>query len=673
MRFLFEIGLEELPARYVDEAEKSFKQQFINVLADYRIKYDDIKTYNSPRRIAVYIDGLKEKQEDLNVKKIGPSVEISYKDGELTKAGLGFIKSANANIEDIRIIENEKGKYISIEKHEIGLFTKDILDNILDEIIRSIEFEKSMKWNTRSFRFARPIKWIVAMLDNQILDFTFEGIKASNKTRGLRFFTPDNIIIEDITKYEEILSENLVIVDSKKRREMILDSIHSNCEDNGDEVIINKYLLDEVVNIVEYPYAIKGEFDKNYLELPEELITITMETHQRYFPVKNNGKLTNKFVLIRNANEYSEFVKKGNEKVIEPRLSDAKFFFDEDIKIPLEKNVEKLKNVLFQKDMGSIYEKIQRSLKIANILVDKLHLEDKREDISRAILLSKADLVSNVISEKEFTKLQGFMGSIYAMKQGEKENVSNAIFEHYLPRNQKDKLPASIEGAIAGISDKIDTVIGCFCVGLIPTSSKDPYALKKAANGILSVMLDMELDIDYMDLIENTYKIFAEDKKIINVNALDNIKEFMKQRVEASLLDKYSKDIIGYEINIEYNIRKLNDKLSILFELSKREEFNILINLLKRMKNIVDDKIYDNGINTSLFQNKYEEELYNTYILLEKRKDFKNLVDILLDRADSINDFFDNNKINDDDENIRKNRYILLNNISNIVNKAIEL
>ena len=425
MNFLFEIGLEELPARYVNSSEKELEKLISEKLKEERIGYKSLKSYSTPRRLAVLIGGLTEKQEELHKKSLGPSVEVSFKDGKLTKAGEGFLKGQNALESDIKIIENEKGKYISIEKYFAGKETKEILPDVLDSAIRSLSFDKSMKWSDKQFRFARPIKWILALLDDNTLNFEFEGIKSSNKTRGMRNFASQDIEIKSISEYESTLEKNFIIADSAKRREKILESIKQNCETDGDKVVVNDYLLDEVLNLVEYPYAIKGEFSESYLKLPEDIITITMETHQRYFPVRDsNGKLSNKFVLIRNAPEYSELVKNGNEKVIEPRLADAKFFYDEDLKIKLEQNVQKLKNVVFQKDMGTIYEKMERTEKIADYLTDALGLSGKKEDIKKTVYLSKADLVSNVIGEKEFTKLQGFMGEIYARHEGEKESVA---------------------------------------------------------------------------------------------------------------------------------------------------------------------------------------------------------------------------------------------------------
>ena len=678
MNFLFEIGLEELPARYVDQAEKDLKKIIENELKSERIKFSGIESFSTPRRVTATIKDLAEKQDDLDKKSVGPSVEIAYKEGQLTKAGEGFVKSQGATIDDIKIIENEKGKYISIEKFVAGKNTKEILPEILKNAIKKIEFEKSMKWADRTFRFVRPIKWFVTLFDNgEILPFEFEGLKGGNKTRGMRYFASQDIEINNPLDYEKILLENFVIVNGEKRREEILKSIRENGEKDGDTAIINKYLLDEVVNVVEYPYAIKGEFSKDYLQLPEDIITITLETHQRYFPVKDkDGKLSNKFIVIRNAPEYSETVKKGNEKVVEPRLADAKFFFDEDLKNKFTDNVEKLKEVTFQKDMGTIFEKVKRSEKIAEYLISELNLSDKKENIIRTVDLAKADLVSNVIGEKEFTKLQGFMGSVYAEKQGEEKDVALGIFEHYLPRYQGDELPTTVEGAIAGIADKMDTIIGCFSVGLKPTSSKDPYALRRATQGIIQVVLNSKLSVDYKELIEKSYEIFSSDKKVLEKDVVKDVTEFFKQRIINVLSEKYKKDLINYEINLESNIVELDKKLSELLKLSQTENFEILINLLKRVKNIVKDEKNENlNIDSTLFELDEEKALYNFANQLEsmENKDFSSYIETLLNNADTINQFFDNVIINADDEKLKNNRIALLKKLENSIDKMINL
>lgn len=677
MDFLFEIGVEELPSRYVDEAESSLKKLAENELKLERIGFTEIKSFSTPRRIAIIVKDIVEKQEDLDKKSVGPSLEVAYKDGKLTKAGEGFIKSQNALESDIKIIENEKGKYILIEKFIEGKKTIDILPELLKNVIKKIEFEKSMKWSNRSFRFARPIKWFVTLLENEILPFEFEGIKGGNKTRGMRYFAPQEIEIKNPSEYIEVLKNNFVLVEKEERKKAILNSIKENCENDEESVVINNYLLEEVINLIEYPYAIKGEFNKDYLELPEDIITITMETHQRYFPVKDrNGKLTNKFVVIRNAPKYSEMVKLGNEKVIEPRLADAKFFFDEDLKSDFSSNVEKLKEVTFQKDMGTIYEKINRSKKIAEYLIDELKLNHIKENILRTVELAKADLVSNVINEKEFTKLQGFMGSIYAEKQGEEKGISTGIFEHYLPRYQGDILPSTLEGAITGIADKIDTVVGCFSVGLKPTSSKDPYALRRAIQGIIQVVLNSNLKIDYVELIKKSYEIFKNDKNIlVNEDVVENIIELFKQRILNVLGEKYSKELILYEINIENNIVNLNDRLNILLELSKTEDFEKLINLLKRIKNIV--KNYENiiQIDTKLFEKEEEYKLFDLgkeIVDLEKGK-FSEYIKKLLDNGSRIDNYFENVIINVENLKIKENRLSTLKIIENSINKVISL
>lgn len=678
MNFLFEIGVEELPSRYVNSSEKELEKLISEKLKEERIGYKSLNSYSTPRRVAVLAEGLSDKQEELYKKSLGPSVEAAFKDGKLTKAGEGFLKGQDAKESDIKIIENEKGKYISIEKYYAGKDTREILPNILDSSIRSLSFDKSMKWSDKQFRFARPIKWILALLDNEILNFEFEGIKSSNKTRGMRNFASQEIEVKDIMNYENILEKNFVIADSGKRRERILNSIKENCENDGDKVIVNDYLLDEVVNLVEYPYAIKGEFSENYLDLPEDIITITMETHQRYFPVRNsNGKLSNKFVLIRNAPEYSELVKNGNEKVIEPRLADAKFFYDEDLKVKLAENVEKLKHVVFQKDMGTIYEKIERMGKITDYLVEVLNLSDKKEDIKKTVYLSKADLVSNVIGEKEFTKLQGFMGEIYARHEGEKESVAKGIFEHYLPRYQGDILPTTIEGAVSGIADKIDTIVGCFSVGLIPTSSKDPYALRRAAQGIISVCLSQNLDINYSDLIDKTLEIFKEEKKISGKEeeVLLQIKEFFKQRLLYILSEDLNKELITYIINIEDRIVTLKNRAAILEELSKTDKFEILVNLLKRTRNILkENKVKLEAVKESIFEKSEEQELFNYIKDLEKtinNQEFYHIIETLLKNAHIINNFFDNVMIIVDNESVKNNRLNLLKSLEKLTSRTI--
>ena len=684
MNFLFEIGLEELPSRYVDEAESNLKKLIENELKVERIKYSLVESFSTPRRVAIIVKDISEKQEDLNKRSVGPSVEIAYKDGVLTKAGEGFIKSQGVTEKEVRITENEKGKYISIEQFIFGKSTKEVLPEILANIIRKIEFEKTMKWGANTFRFARPIKWFVALLDREILDFEFEGIKAGNKTRGMRYFASQDIEISNPDEYENKLRENFVIPKKEDRKAEILKSIRENCEDDGDQTIINDYLLEEVVNLVEYPYAIKGEFNKDYLFLPEQIITITMETHQRYFPVRDsNKKLKNKFVVIRNAPENSEIVKKGNEKVIEPRLSDARFFYQEDLKIPLDNNVEKLKTVVFQKDLGTIYAKMKRSEKIAIYLINKLGYLDKKEDILRTVKLAKADLVSNMIGEKEFTKLQGFMGADYALKLGEKDNVSLGIKEHYYPRFQGDLLPSGIEGIIAGLSDRVDTLVGCFGVGLIPTGSKDPYALRRAALGIVNIIIASNLDISLKELIKVALDALENDGalKLDRTKTEKDVLEFFKQRIINVLSDmKYPKDIILSVIEREANnIVDVLERVRAILEYSKKDDFSKLLQTIKRVGNISKDN--DSvKVKETLFQNNYEKTLWEKSkelsVMSEKlllQRDYTEYLKSILNISTNIDNYFENTIVMDEDKNIRANRINQMSYLTDIFTKMAYL
>ena len=663
MKFLFELGVEELPSRYVDISEKALKNNVENELKQNRIKYENITSFSTPRRLSFVINGLSEIQEDLNEVKIGPNLAVAIKNGEPTKALLGFLKSNG--VQDYTVIDKDNSKYVQIKKFVKGKNTIEILPSILEKALKSLEFEKTMKWGMHEFKFVRPIKWIVAMLDKKIVDFEFEGIKACNITRGMRVFGLQEIVIDDISNYEKLLLENYVVANHDKRRQMILDSIHKNCDKSDRKTQIDEKLLSEVVNLVEYPYAILGSFDESYLELPEDLITITMKTHQRYFPVRfNDGRLSNNFVVIRNAPEYSESVKLGNEKVIIPRLADSKFFFDEDLKVDFSSNVEKLKNVMFQKDMGTIYEKMQRSIEIAKFL-------NADDDTLRAIYLAKADLVTNVINEKEFTELQGMMGCIYARKSGENEKVSTAIEEHYLPRFQNDRLPETIQGTIAGICDKLDTSIGAFCVGLKPTGSKDPFAIRRATQGICLLAINKKLDVDYVQLIKKAYEIFSSKKKVLYSNSLEEYIQYFKKRLENVLQENYSKELISYVIGTETNFNLLLQKLDKLKTLEKTDKFNDLINVIKRIKNIVKNN-KNNELDENLFENLQEKDLYNLLNEL-KNKEFSCKIDTLLNKENVINSFFDNVKINVENNKILNNRMALLNNLLDTVGDVLDI
>lgn len=672
MDILLEIGLEEIPARFLIPALNDIEKIITKNLNDSRIKFDTLKTYGTPRRLVLHIENMVEKQDDLEETNIGPSKSVAYNDdGVATKACMGFAKSQGVEVSDLEIIETDKGEYVGVKKFVEGKETKDLLPSILKELVEELSFPKSMKWSNKKFRFARPVRWFLALCDTDLIEFEIEGIKSDKFTRGHRFFGENEIQISTIAEYFEKLKENNVIISIEDRKKMIVEQIEKRCTEANEKVRIEEALLEEVANLVEYPYPIVGSFNTEFLEVPQDVLIISMQVHQRYFPILDeNGKLLPKFVVVRNGIEDSEDVRKGNETVIGARLSDARFFFNEDLKKNMEDFVESLKTVVFQKDLGTIFEKVERSKKLASYMVDGLNKTEKLESVLRTVHLAKADLMSNMIGEKEFTKLQGFMGNVYALKAGEKEEVALGIEEHYLPRYHGDSLPTTFEGAITGIADKIDTLVGCFGIGLIPSGSKDPYALRRAALGIVNVIMNSELNISLVKLVGKSIEIY-EKKNILKrerEEVISDVMDFFKARTANLFAEKgYRKDIIEAVLDIDCDsILEAEKKVSTLTKVSEESDFEEIVNLLKRVGNITKD-YSDTEVDNSLMSEDAEKALYDFAIDFEavskqelENKNFEKYLKEILKGKKVINEFFDNIMVMDKDEAIRNNRLSLL-------------
>lgn len=673
MNILLEIGVEEIPARFLKKSLSQIEELTKKEMSEQRITYKEIKTFGTPRRMVLLINGVAARQEDLSQTAVGPAKHIAYDNhGELTKAGIGFAKSQGIDPKDLKIVKNDKGEYVSAEKYAAGSETSSLLPDMLKKIIMSITFAKSMRWGDRTMRFARPLRWILALKDNQVIPFTIENINSGMMTFGHRFFGEKTFSVSSIEDYFSKLKENNVIVDIEERKNKILELIKEKCTVKGETVLINPELLDEVTNLIEHPYPVVCTFNPEFLDVPQEVLIITMETHQRYFPVLDvNGKLLPKFVVIRNGIDSSQFVKKGNEIVVSARLADARFFFYEDLKKPIESYVEKLKTSVFQKDLGTIYEKVERIISIADYTAGVLNIDkDTKERIKRTVFLSKADLTTNMIGEKEYTKLQGFMGMVYAEKAGEHPNVAKGIFEHYLPRFTGDILPVTIEGAVTAISDKIDTIVGCFGVGLIPSGSQDPYALRRAAQGVVNIILNSKLDISLTDIIDRVIAIYAE-KDIFTRDAAEvktEVTEFFKNRILNILTEKnYRKDVCEAVIASGYdNILDTETRVNLLENLIKDSAFEEVVLLTKRLKNI--SKGYEETeMDADLFLTEEEKNLYLYYSefssktneTLQKR-DYKEFFNSVLDGRNFINNFFDKVMVMDKDEKIKNNRLSLI-------------
>lgn len=666
MDLLFEIGIEELPSSFIKKGMEDLSKILKENLKNNRIEFGEVKEFGTPRRLALIVSNLALEQKELNETKIGPSYDICYKDGKVTNILEKFLHSQNATLDDISIVENEKGKYIAITKFEKAKKTFDILPSILYDTILALSFDKTMKWGKNNLKFARPIKWLLSIMGDKIVKFEYANVVSSNITRGMRIEGSQEIVINTPDEYEEKLMQNYVVADRNKREQMILESIEKNCDDEFEKTVISKNLLNEVVDLVEYPYAIKGKFSEEFLKLPEDIITITMETHQRYFSVRDkNNKLSNSFVLIRNGHEYSEIVKKGNEKVIIPRLSDAEFFFNEDLKVDLEDSYNKLKRVIFQKDMGTYYEKIQRELKLAEFLINKLHLEANKEDILTTVKLSKTDLVSNVINEKEFTKLQGYMGSVYAKHKGYNDLICNGIKEHYRPYSTNETLE-TITGKITSVVDKLDTLVGCFLVNLIPTSSKDPFAIRRACTGIVSVLRDLNANLSYIELIDYAIDVFKENKEVLNDKAREMIINLFEDRFINSFDRENKNNYVRLFITKDKNILSLIEKSNIKLNLEE------VIQITKRIENLLNKQKNEN-LNYDLLILNEEINIKNLIDKLNNIKDFNEFIDVILKEANIISNFFDNVKINDENKEIKENRIALLTKLLYEINRFMEI
>ncbi len=511
--YLLEIGVEELPSRFVNMAIEQLNEKSKKLLQENEIGFEDVKVYATPRRLSLIVEGLDEKQKDIQKEVKGPSVKIAYDDDKKpTKPLLGFMKSQNITEDDLIIKELKGTDYVFANISSIGRKSQEILAEIMPSLIRDINFPKNMRWGGKNIRFARPIRWIVSLLNNEVVPFDFEGIPVGNKTKGHRFLGSSDITIDEVNNYEKLLEENYVILDQNKRREIIKYESTKIAKSLGGEIHENEDLLEELTFIVEYPTPIKGSIKEKYLSLPKEVVTTTMIDHLRFTPIySQDGELLPYFITVRNGTkDYEDIVIAGNEKVLGARLEDAKFFYEDDISKPLEEYVENLKGVLFNDKLGSMLEKEKRDGVVAKKIAKSLSFADEAiEALDRVSHLSKADLTTKMVIE--FTELQGVMGEIYALNSGEKEIVATAIREQYLPKFAGDELPKSSVGSIFSLADKIDTIVGLFAIGEIPTGSADPFALRRSAIGIINIIRNTGWKFNLNEAIESSLYEYIND------------------------------------------------------------------------------------------------------------------------------------------------------------------
>lgn len=539
--FLLEIGTEEIPAKFAPGVIDQLQEQVQKRLQELRLDYADFKVYTTPRRFAVLIQGLSEKQTDFTAEVKGPAVKAAYDaDGNPTKAAQGFARGQGVDPKDLFVQELNGVPYVYARKSEIGLPAQELLPKLCVDLINTLHFPKPMRWADLEFRFARPIRWIIALFGSEVIPFEFVGLESGKMSRGHRTLGVD-VVIENPAEYAEKMLQNFVIVDPKERREIVWNQIRDLAKKAGGEVDEDEDLLEEVSHILEYPTALLGEVAEKYMHLPEPVITTPMKEHQRYFPVRGkDGKLLPYFITVRNGDDYAlEKVKAGNEKVLKARLEDAAFYYREDQKNPLVDLVEKLEKVTYHEKLGSVRQRVERIRSLSATILGQLGLGgEKKSLVDRTALLAKADLVTLMVYD--FPELQGIMGADYARLNGEEPEVCAGILEHYQPRFSGDELPKSLTGRIVSIADKLDAIVGSFGIGIQPTGSQDPYALRRQAQGIVGILLEADWDISLEKLLAEAYENFKHQGVELQPfpEVLQPLQDFFQQRLRFVLQEQ---------------------------------------------------------------------------------------------------------------------------------------
>lgn len=670
--YLLEIGIEEMPARFLGPALTQLKTNAAKVLQEQRISYGEIATYGTPRRLVLHIRDMEENQAPLEKEIKGPAKKAAYDvEGNPTKAIQGFLKSQGVTLDDLVVRNIGQVEYLYAVKREEGRPTASVLAEISPTLITGLHFPKPMRWGSLEIRFARPIRWLLALFGQQVVPFELANINTDRYTFGHRFLTDGQIEVMDASDYFVKIRAAYVLVDPLERKEVIWRQIQDLAVSMGGEVSPNEDLLDEITNILEWPTALCGTFDEEFLKLPDAVLVTPMREHQRYFPVLGrDGKLINKFIAVRNGtSEHLEIVTAGNEKVLRARLSDAVFFFEEDLKQPLAAKVDGLKKVVFLEGLGTVADKVDRIGALADHIAESLGTaEPQRELIQRAALLAKADLVTNMVYE--FPELQGIMGREYAIRNGEDFAVAEAVFQHYLPRFAGDQLPDSIDGRSLSIADKMDTIVGCFSMGIQPTGSQDPYALRRQALGICHIIIDGELHLSLRQLIEWAYLGYSQSVELKQdiVKVTNEIEEFFKQRLKGILGDRgLSYDTVEAVLAAGFDdIADVIHRGMALLSFRAEPAFNALMSAFNRANSLAKHAGTDD-VNIKYLAHPAEQELYDVLTKLEQKLQplvaERNYTDALAEVAtiqSPLNKFFENVMVMVEDENIKVNRLAML-------------
>ena len=672
---LLEIGAEEIPAGFVPQALTDLESLARKNLEVQRIDFQGMKTLGTPRRLVLVIESVAEKQKSVELKKIGPSKQAAFDPkGNPTQAAIGFARSQAVPVESLKVVQTEKGEYVCAIKEEAGRPTHEILPALLPDWVLSIPFQKSMRWGDGPIRFARPIHWILALFGGEILPFEVGNVRSGDVTYGHRFMHSGPIRVNNLRSYLQKTKEAFVMVDPAERKKKIEDEMVRQAAEVSGKILKDDELLDEVAFLVEYPVALRGNFDRKFLSLPQDVLVHSMKEHQRYFPVVNgDGKLLPHFVCISNIlPKDQKVVIRGNERVLKARLSDAEYFFHDDLKVPLEKRVEELKKVVFQAKLGTSYEKMSRFRQLALFMVERVD-PGLRSLVDRVAFLCKADLVTGMVGE--FPKLQGIVGREYARIQGEKPEVAEAIYEHYLPAFAGDRLPGSPIGDIVSMADRLDTIVGCFGGGLVPTGTADPFGLRRHALAIIRIILEKKFTLPLTELIEASGKLLTEKMERPFVDVKKEVLDFFRVRFQYFLLDKgHPFDVIEAAFSASFDeLLDVQGRVDALAEAKKLKDFESVVIGSKRAMNILKGLTSVGQVDPSLFQEDAEKGLYESLVGMKdkveshlNRRDYGAALLVLTQLKKPIDDFFDKVMVMVEDQKIRNNRLALLNQISQL-------
>lgn len=691
--FLLEVGTEELPADFVSGAIAQWQTKIPNSLSSQFLNPGSIEYYGTPRRLAVLIKDIADSQADREEEIKGPPVRAAFKDGQPTKAAEGFARKQGVSLDDLEIRDTDKGEFVFIQKQIPGRQTKEILQELCLQWITGLEGKRFMRWGDGDLRFPRPIRWLVALWNSDVVSLELingsESIQSDRTSRGHRVLHPDEITIASATDYVETMRSASVEVDSAARKAKIEAGILAEAESIDGQAEIYPDLLAEVIDLVEYPTAVTGKFAADFLKLPTEVITTVMVSHQRYFPVhqKGNGGLLPNFITISNGDpQKKDVIAEGNGRVIRARLADAQFFYQADCDEHLDTYLPELENVTFQEDLGSMREKVDRIIDTAKTIAEQLDLnEAQQNEIESTALLCKADLVTQMVYE--FPELQGIMGEKYAVVSGESPAVAKGIFEHYLPRGADDIMPSTLNGQVVGLADRLDTLVGIFGLGMIPTGSSDPFALRRAANGVVNITWSADLPLNLDRILEQSAADFVSagsDRQ----SPLSALQDFFLQRIRTLLQDEKQIDydlvnaVVG-DNDPEYAVRALEDLLDVrdraLFLQSTRDngkldEIYETINRSARLatKGDLDTQTLDPQglVNPELFEQSSEQEFYQALIDLQSQteaaqqeRNYQLLIDGLTKIAPIVSSFFDGDNsvlVMAENPNVKRNRLNLL-------------